>query len=156
MALFKSGNPALREKVYEGTIFQDIATGQEMTIQGTMKKFGILMAMMLAATLFACDQFQKGSDPIPLFWTGVAGVFILSIVMAMKKEWSPYLAPAYGIVLGLFTGSISAYYDYAFKSKYPGLVMQAVGLTLIVAIVMFVLYYTRIIKVTQKFKSIVI
>jgi uncharacterized YccA/Bax inhibitor family protein len=33
--------------------------------------------------------------------------------------------------------------------------MQAVGLTLIVALVMFVLYQTRIIKVTNKFRAII-
>ena len=156
MAIFKSGNPALRDKVYEGTIFQGITTGEEMTIQGTMKRFGILFVLMLIATLFAWDQFQKGSNPMPLMITGVVGIFILSIAMSVKKQWSPYLAPGYALVLGLFVGSASAMYDYSFKTKYPGLVMQAVSLTLIVALVMFILYYTRIIKVTQKFKSVVI
>ena len=46
-------------------------------------------------------------------------------------------------------------YDYAFKTSYPGIVMQAVGLTLIVAMVMFVLYQTRIIRVTDKFRSVI-
>jgi len=134
MAVFKSGNPALREKAYEGTIFEGVGTGQEMTIRGTMNKFGVLFAFMIASTLFA--------------WS-----FIL---MSVKKQWSPILAPIYAVILGLFVGSVSAMYDYAFQTKYPGLVMQAVGLTLVVALVMFILYYTRIIKVTEKFKSVII
>ena len=153
MALFeKSGNPALQEKTFQGTIFQGMTTGQEMTIKGTMNKFGVLFMLMLASTAFAWTQFYKGSNPMPLMWTSVIGIFVLSLVMYFKKEWSPVLAPAYAIALGLMVGSVSAYYAYV----YEGLVMQAVGLTLIVALVMFALYYTRVIKVTQKFKSVVI
>ena len=156
MALFKSGNPALQEKAYNGTIFQGLTTGEEMTIKGTMRNFGILFMLMLVSTLFAWNQFYKGNSPMPLLVTGGVGILVLSLLMSFKKEWSPFLAPIYGIILGLFVGSVSAMYDYAFRTKYPGLVMQAVGLTLIVALVMFVLYQTRIIKVTEKFKSVII
>ena len=48
MALFKSGNPTLKESAYQGTIFQGITTGQEMTVKGTMNKFGFLFLMMMA------------------------------------------------------------------------------------------------------------
>ncbi|HEY6503793.1 MAG TPA: Bax inhibitor-1/YccA family protein [Chitinophagaceae bacterium] len=156
MAVFKSGNPALQEKAYEGTIFQGITTGEEMTIKGTMRNFGVLFMLMLGSTLFAWSQFHKGSNPMPLLITGAVGMIVLSLVMSFKKQWSPFLAPLYAIILGLFVGSVSAMYDYSFKTKYPGLVMQAVGLTLVVALVMFVLYQTRIIKVTEKFKSVII
>ncbi len=156
MALFKSSNPVLREKAYEGTIFEGVGTGQEMTIRGTMNKFGVLFAFMLASTTFSWSQFYKGSDPMPLVVTGVIGILVLSIVMSRKPQWSPVIGPIHAVLMGLFVGSVSAMYDYQFQTKYPGLVMQAVGLTLVVALVMFILYYTRIIKVTEKFKSVII
>jgi uncharacterized YccA/Bax inhibitor family protein len=156
MALFKSGNPALQEKAYEGTIFQGLTVGEEMTINGTMKKFGVLFALMLAATLFTWGQFYKGSDPTPFLIAGAFGGFAVSLLMYFKKQWSAVLAPIYSILLGLFVGSVSAYYDYAFKTNYPGLIMQAVALTLVVTLVMYILYYTRVIKVTKKFRSVVI
>jgi uncharacterized YccA/Bax inhibitor family protein len=155
MAIFKSGNPTLQQKAYEGTIFHGIATGEEMTIRGTMNRFGILFLLLLASTLFAWSQFYKGSNPMPLMLVGVFGGLVLALIMAFKKQWSPFLAPAFAIVEGLFVGSVSAYYDYAFKTSYPGLVMQAVGLTLVVTMVMYILYYTRIIKVTNKLRSVV-
>src|SRR5690349_10265112 len=105
MAIFKSGNPALQEKAYDGTIFQGLATGQEMTIKGTMRKFGILFMLMFATTLFAWTQFYKGSDPTPLLIGGTIAMIVVSLVMAFKKEWSPVLAPIYSIILGLFVGS---------------------------------------------------
>lgn len=152
MALFKSSNPTLQEKSYEGTIFQGISTGQEMTIKGTLNKLGFLLLMMSGSTIFSWSQFNKGSDPMPMLLIGVFGGLVLALVMVFKKEWSPYIAPAYAIMEGLFVGTISAMYDYA----YPGLPMQAVALTLLVTLVMFLIYRYRIIKVTGRFRMIVV
>lgn len=152
MSFFKSSNPALQEKSFQGTILEGISTGQEMTVKGTMNKFGVLMALMIASTLFAWSQFDKGSDPMPLMLVGVFGGLGLAIVMMFKKQWAPILAPGYAILEGLFVGSISAMYDYA----YPGLPTQAVALTLLVTLIMFILYRYRIIKVTKKLRTVVV
>ena len=42
-----------------------------------------------------------------------------------------------------------------FKNKYPNLILHSVGLTFGVAFAMFLLYNFRIIKVTEKFRSII-
>lgn len=156
MALFKSGNPTLKEKAFEGTIFQGMATGDVMTINGTLNKFGFMFLLMLVSCIFSWGQFYRGSDPMQWMLIGVFGGLAVAIAIMVKKSWAPYLAPAYALLEGLFVGSVSAYYDYAFKTNYPGLVMQAVGLTLVVALVMFLIYRYRIIRVTEKFRSIVI
>jgi uncharacterized YccA/Bax inhibitor family protein len=83
---------------------------------------------------------------------GVFGGLVLAFVMIFKKSWSPYVAPAYALLEGLFVGSVSAYYDYV----YPGLPMQAVALTLLVTLVMFLIYRYRIIKVTGKFRMVIV
>ncbi len=155
MALFKSGNPTLKETAFEGTILQGITTGEEMTVRGTMNKFGFLFLMMMGTCFFAWGQFYKGSNPMPFMLTGVFGGLAIALLMSFKKQWAPYLAPAFALLEGLFVGSVSAYYDYAYRTSYPGIVMQAVGLTLIVTMVMYVLYQTRIIKVTNKFRSVI-
>jgi uncharacterized YccA/Bax inhibitor family protein len=66
------------------------------------------------------------------------------------------LAPLYALLEGLFIGGISAIFNAMFAKNYPGLVMQAVGLTFGVAIAMFLLYNFRIIRATEKFKSVII
>ena len=152
MAIFKSSNPALQEKTYQGTVLEGLSVGEEMTLKGTMNKFGVLMMLMIGSTLFAWSQFYKGSDPMPLMMVGVFGGLALAIFMAFKKQWSAYIAPAYAILEGLFVGSISAMYNYT----YPGLPVQAVALTLLVTLVMFLLYRYRIIKVTGKFRTVII
>lgn len=156
MALFKSGNPTLKETAYEGTIFQGMAVGETMTVQGTLKKFGFLFLMMLGTTLFAWKSFYSGKDPMPLMLIGVFGGLALALVMVFKKQWSPYVAPAYALLEGLFVGAVSAYYDYAFQASYPGIVMHAVILTLLVTLVMYVLYQYRIIRVTGRFRMVII
>ncbi|TMI62469.1 MAG: Bax inhibitor-1/YccA family protein [Bacteroidetes bacterium] len=156
MAIFNSSNPMLKESTYEGTIFQGLSTGQEMTLKGTVNKFGFLFVLMLCSTIFSWGQFYKGVNPMPFMMIGVFGGLVLAVVMGFKKQWAPYIAPAYALLEGLFVGSVSAYYDAAYKTSYPGLVAQAVALTLLVAFVMFLLYRYRIIKVTNKFKTVMV
>ena len=152
MAFFKSSNPALQEKTYQGTILEGISTGEEMTLKGTMNKFGVLIMLMIGSTLFAWSQFYKGSNPMPLMMVGVFGGLALALIMAFKMKWSAFLAPAYAILEGLFVGSVSAMYDY----MYPGLPTQAVALTLLVTLIMFLIYRYRIIRVTQKLRTIIV
>ncbi|HQU56264.1 MAG: Bax inhibitor-1/YccA family protein [Chitinophagaceae bacterium] len=152
MSIFKSSNPTLQEKTFKGTIMEGVQTGEEMTVAGTLNKFGILMALMIASTLFAWNQFDKGSDPMPLMLIGVFGGLGLAIVMMFKKTWAQYLAPGYAILEGLFVGTISAMYN----TQYPGLPTQAVALTLLVTAVMYLIYRFKIIKVTARLRMIVV
>lgn len=152
MSIFKSSNPTLQEKTYQGTIMEGIGTDQAMTMKGTMNKFGIMIVLMLGSTFFAWNQYYQGSDPMPLMMTGVFGGLGLALVMAFKKQWSSFLAPIYAILEGLFVGSISAMYDYL----YPGLPMQAVALTMLVTLIMFLVYRYRIIRVTSKLRTVIV
>jgi uncharacterized YccA/Bax inhibitor family protein len=152
MPLFKSSNPVLQEKSYQGTIFEGISAGEEMTMKGTMNKFGVMLMLMVGSTLLAWTQFYKGSDPKPLMFIGVFGGLALALIMAFKMKWASVLAPAYAILEGLFVGSISAMYNYV----YPGLPVQAVALTLLVTLLMFIVYRFRIIKVTNRLRTVVI
>lgn len=127
-----------------------------MTLRGTVNKFGFLLLLMMGTAVFSWNYFYAGKDPLPLMIASVFGGLGIVIAMAFKKEWSPYLSPIHALLQGLFVGSVSAMYDYRFATKYPGIVMQAVMLTLIVAAVMFFVYRFRIIKVTNTFKKVLV
>ena len=154
MALFKSGNPALSEKSFQNSIAID--PSQAMTVRGTLNKFGFLFLMVMGTAFYSWKEFAGGGNVIPLIWTGVIGGLIVAFVIIFKKEWAPFLAPAYALLEGLFLGAISAIYNDAFGAKAPDLIMNAVGLTFGVAIAMYVLYSFKIIKATEKFKSVII
>jgi uncharacterized YccA/Bax inhibitor family protein len=154
MALFKSGNPTLSEKIFNKSAgFADDTT---MTVSGTLNKFGFLFIMLMASASFAWFQFANGKNVNTLMLVGAIGGLIVALVLAFKPVWAPYLAPAYALLEGLFIGGISVIINFALSESYPGIIMQAVGLTFGVAIAMFLLYNFRIIKATEKFKSVII
>lgn len=155
MDIFKSGNPTLSEKIFSGSM---AGTRQEvMTARGAMNKFGFLFLMVIAGAAFTWHLYYQGKEQtmMPLMFAGIFGGLIVALVITFKKSWAPFLAPLYGLLEGLFLGAISAILNAAFAEQYPGLVLHAVGLTFGVAIAMFLLYNFKIIRPTQKFKSIV-
>lgn len=152
MALFKSGNPTLSQKIFEKNLQADAGV---MTERGTLNKFGFLFLMVIAGAVFTWNAFYQGKDVFPWMIGAAIGGLIVALVLSFKPKYSPYLAPAYGILEGVFVGGISAYYNFAFAETAPGIVMQAVGLTFGVVIAMFLLYNFGVIKATQRFKSIV-
>ena len=154
MPLFKSGNPTLTDKIFNTTL-SDQHEGI-MTARGAMNKFGFLFLMVIAGAGFTWHLYYQGKAETmtPLMLTGVFGGLITAIVITFKRSWAPFLAPLYGLLEGLFLGAISAIMNEAFSARYPGMVMQAVGLTLGVAVAMFLLYSSGIIKVTERFRSV--
>lgn len=153
MELFKSGNPTLNEKSFEQTLSD--ARSESMTVRGTMHKFGFLMLMVMAGAFFAWNWFNAGKNVLPLMTFGALGGLVVALIIVFKKQWSGYLAPAYGILEGLFVGAISAYFNFLFQEKYPDIIMHAVLITFGVAAGMYLLYTFQLIKVTQKFRSMI-
>lgn len=154
MALFKSSNPALGEKTFQGLSVAGTG-GEVMTVKGTMNKLGFMVLLLMAGAFFTWGSFYKGQSVTAYLWTGAIGGLVLALVMTFKKEWAPWLAPAYAILEGLFIGAISAMYNLAFADAMPNIITNAVGLTVGTAVAMFLLYNFRIIQATERFKSIV-
>ncbi|HXB42752.1 MAG TPA: Bax inhibitor-1/YccA family protein [Puia sp.] len=154
MALFKSGNPALNEKVFQNSM---VVSGEEvMTERGTLNKFFFLSLMVMASASFTWSSFGQGKNVMPWMLVGAFGGFAVAIVVSFKREWSSYLSPLYALLEGLFIGGLSVVVNNAFAKSYPGIVMQAVLLTFGAVIAMFLLYRFRIIKATEKFKSVIL
>ncbi|MEO6721755.1 MAG: Bax inhibitor-1/YccA family protein [Ferruginibacter sp.] len=153
MDLFKSGNPAVSEKAFRNTTGFDYSNA--MTVRGTLNKFGFMFLMVMGTAYYSWNEFARNVDVQPLIWIGALGGLVVALVIMFKKEWSPYLAPLYALLEGLFLGAVSAYYNDAFAVKAPGIIMNAVGLTFGTVIAMYLLYSFKIIQATQKFKAII-
>src|SRR4051794_11969784 len=127
MALFQSSNPALTEKIFNRTSTE--VSGEVMTVRGAINKFGFLLFMVIGGAAYTWHLYSQFAQQtmMTFMWVGLIGGFISALVIIFKPTLSPYLAPAYGLLEGLFLGSISAILNDAFAVKYPGLVMQAVG-----------------------------
>jgi uncharacterized YccA/Bax inhibitor family protein len=152
MALFNSSNPTLSEKSFNRSI--SVPGADTMTFSGTLNRFGFLFLMVMASSVYVWNEASVGNSVQGYIMGGAIGGLILAIVLMFKQQWAQYLAPGYALLEGLVVGGISAVYNDAFAKIAPGIVMQAVALTFGTAIAMFVLYKTGMIKVTERFRSI--
>ena len=155
--MLRTANPALNSKSFGGfaggarATFGRSAEGELMTIQGTVNKTGILLALLIAAAVVPWHQFFQARDPAAVagwMMLGVVGGFVTALVTIFKKTWSPITAPLYAIFEGLALGGISA----TFELRFPGIVFQAMALTVGTMLVLLGLYKTRVIRATENFK----
>lgn len=127
-----------------------------MTVDGTISKTAILLILLVASAAFTWSQVLRGGVlneavlPVILL-TGIVGL-VVAVVTVFKPLLAPYTSPAYALIEGVFVGGISALYADAVS---PGIVPMAVALTFAVLAVMLALYRFRIIRVTQRFRTIV-
>lgn len=144
--MIKSSNPALTKNIFNKELSSSI--NEKMTIDGTVNKTGIMLCLVLLASTFTWNQFFNGVVPYGLIIIGLGGGFITSLVTVFKKKLSHITAPLYAIFQGLFLGGFSAFCE----SMYPGIVIQAVGLTFATFFCLLGAYKSKLIKVTENFK----
>jgi len=157
MALFKTSNPALGQNTFSDAARSQyggslVDAASRMTLSGTVNKTGILLLCAIATAAWTWNAFMQANNNSSLavgaIMLGGIGGFVFAMVTIFKKTWSPVTAPIYALLEGLVLGGISA----LFELKYPGIAMEAVGLTFGTLFVMLFLYKSGVIKVTQKFR----
>lgn len=154
MNLGRTSNPALSTATFN-RFAQAGEASQVMTVQGTINKALMMLALLALGGYYTWDVFfeavnqQQGAQLVGK-WIAIGGIggFILALVTIFKKEWAPYSAPLYAVLEGLFLGAASA----MFEARYPGIVMQAVMLTFGTLFSLLFAYRAGWIKVTQKFR----
>jgi uncharacterized YccA/Bax inhibitor family protein len=153
---FESKNPFLGSKAFTNTSKSEEASiidyDNIMTVNGAMNKSFALLFMLLSTACITWWMTFNGYNPMIFTIGGAVIGFILVLIASFKPHTSPYIAPGYALFEGLFIGGISAF----FEAAYPGIVIQAVSCTFITFIVCFALYKYRIVKVTERFKSVII
>ena len=144
--LMRSSNPALNEKAFKG----QVTFGEAMTLQGTVNKTGLLLLFVVATAAWTWGLSHSQAPEAAIPWTigGILGGFIVALVTVFKPNWAPLTAPLYALLEGLALGGISA----MFERTYPGVAMQAVGLTFGTLFIMLLAYKTGMIRATQGFK----
>lgn len=150
----RSGNPSLNERVFANQ--PRPAFGAElMTLQGSINKAFLLLVVLLAGAFWPWSQYLGNGDVSVVSTSLMIGAFgglIVGMIISFKANLAPYLAIPYAALEGLAIGGISA----MLEAKYPGIAIQAVGLTFAVFAVMLLAYKFRIIRATQRFRAVVI
>jgi uncharacterized YccA/Bax inhibitor family protein len=132
-----------------------MAPGKTMTLQGTVNKTGILLLLVMITATYTWNQFFSTGLPetvMPIAIGGAIFGFGFALATIFKKTWAPITAPLYALSQGLFLGAISA----IFELQFPGIVIQAVGLTMGTLASLLVLYKTGIIKPTENFRLMIV
>ena len=144
--LMRTSNPALNERAFRS----QVAYGEAMTLQGTVNKTGLLLLCVVvsAAWTWGLSHSETPEAALPWMLGGVFGGFVMALVTVFRKEWSPVTSPIYSLLEGLALGGISA----MLEQRYPGIAIQAVGLTFGTLLAMLLAYKSGVIRATEKFK----
>jgi uncharacterized YccA/Bax inhibitor family protein len=151
-----SGNPALNARTFNK--FENMVVARDvnaapvatMTLEGTAAKTGALALFVCVSALFIYVLLTTGRAGYlyPLFIVGLVGSLVVSLITIFKKNWAPVTAPIYAILEGLVLGVVSV----MFEAFFPGIVFEAVVLTMSVLGAMLLVYYTGLIKPTENLK----
>jgi uncharacterized YccA/Bax inhibitor family protein len=134
---------------------------QAMTVNGVITATASLFVLLLLSASVGWFRtetvvFEDGTSAVSgipmLAWVGLFIGIGLTFFLMWKPHLAKFVAPVYAIAEGFFIGAISR----AYETYYDGLVVQAAGMTLAVFAVMLVLYRTGVIRVTERFRKIVV
>lgn len=139
----RSGNPALRSNTFTGA--RAVSSGQAMSIQGTVNK---TLMLLFLAVFSASWVWENPVRFLPYLLPSLIIGMVIGFITIFKKDWSAITAPLYAVTEGVALGLISA----LIERSYPGIVIQAVGLTFSVLFCLLIAYKSRMIKVTDNFR----
>jgi uncharacterized YccA/Bax inhibitor family protein len=122
------------------------AAPQRMTIDDVVVKTGIMLGL-LVATAAVSWLLDLSALAFP---AAIAG-FVIALVVIFKKTPSPALCLAYAAVEGVFLGALSR----VFEEAYPGIVLQAVGGTILCFGGVLALYRSGVLRATPLFKKVI-
>ena len=144
--MMKSLNPALNENVFRNEA--SLSSSKSMTIQGTVNKTALLLVIVIATAAITWNKFFNGVDVNGLMIIGGIVGLISALITIFKKNFAHITAPIYAASQGLFLGGLSAF----FEMKYPGIVIQAIGLTFCTLFSLLAAYKSGVIRATENFK----
>lgn len=145
-------NPVLNEDTFN-QMHYNIDSTEVMSKNGVVSKISILLGITTLTAIMSWYVIAAGMVPfneILLYGSAIIAA-ILGFIISFKMNLAPTLSPFYAAFEGVFLGIISLY----FESLFPGLVMQAILGTFAVFFTLLVLYASKIIVVTEKFRSTV-
>lgn len=130
--------------------------GVPMTINGVVKKatllLGISALMGFGVFFFALMSGMSSGALVGLAVISMLAAIGLGLAITFKPHLAKTLAFPYALLEGVFVGVASAFAFY----KAPSVPLLALSATFVTGAVMLTLYTAGIIKVTEKFRSLVV
>ena len=150
MRFNRSSNPVIRRATSETYVTDNPVTYTNVSF----KVLSLLLILFASAflTINYASNLTYGQLIGLLIGSVIVG-FISVIVGTRSMNLAPYFAALYALCEGVVLAVISAIYTIAFGDM---IVPTALLTTGIVFLIMLILYTTRVIKVTQRFASILV
>ena len=143
----RSGNPVFGNKFDGDAQFRDLPETQKMTLDGTVNKTGLLLALCFTTAAISWNM------PNPaLMGFGAIGGIVLALITIFRPTSAGTTAPLYAASQGLFLGGITV----IFEAQFPGIAIQAIGLTFGTLASLLVCYKTGVIKPTENFRLMIV
>lgn len=155
----RTSNPMLTEEAFQkaanaarGFSGTEVGTSavryeETMSVRGTVNKTFVLTAILLCTGYFSWNLAGTPYLGVAMIG-GIIGGLVMALITAFKKTAAPITAPLYAALQGLAVGGISV----TFEMSYPGIVVQAVTLTVAVLVALLLAYSSGFIKATENFK----
>ncbi|MGW8443973.1 Bax inhibitor-1/YccA family protein [Paenibacillus sp. S33] len=145
-------NPVLRDDIFLREDERE-ASEQRMTIGGTVNKTLLLLVLLIVSGSITWYMTYEGTvEVLSLLTAGFIGMAGVALAISFFPKTAPLLSPVYAILSGFALGGVSAFMEY----EYPGIVANAILLTVGILFLMLFMYTQRIIKVTRGFISFVV
>lgn len=120
---------------------------ENMTAAGTVRKIGVLFALMLAGFIVMAVSVSLGEvelNQLTLIGLPIITLLIVIFVCFLPSS-SPTLAPIYALMEGMVLGLVVGLNNYVF---------EAFLITIVIFLTLLILYRTRIIRVTNGFMKL--
>jgi len=143
----RTSNPLLTANTFDTTAE---AGTQTMTIMGTVHKTALLVLAVFGTAIWSWNKLAAEGTAAVYPWLigSVIGSLVLALVTHFKKSAAFVTAPAYALCEGVILGAISA----LFEQRFPGIAMQATGITATTLLGLLAAYRSGLIRATENFK----
>lgn len=138
----RSGNPAFT-KNFTGSY--DIPVNERMTLDGAVNKTGILLSLCFGGA------FIGWNIPLLMIPAAILGFILALVTIFRSPAKAGSTAPLYALSQGIFLGGITM----IFENQFPGIAIQAIGLTFGILASLLFCYKSGIIKPTENFRLMV-
>ncbi len=151
MNINRSSNPVLRENIFRKS-GEAVDSTEVMTVKGTVNKISIMVLLVVLGAAYTWKFMVAGNMSALTTYMIIGGLggFVAALITIFKPVWSPFTAPVYAVLEGLFLGGISAMLNA--QPQFHNIVVNAVTLTFGTMFALLFVYRTGIIKVTNKFR----
>lgn len=145
-----SSNPIIKP-MSESRYYGGIEDYQPATFTGILNKTGLSLAALAAVAALTFMMLPVQYLSAAAIISGLAGIVTVFIVTS-KRVLSPTAVGVYAAIEGVFVGAVTK----LFEMMYPGIAVQAVFATFVVAAVVWTLYRFSGFRVTPKFRKMVV